>query len=84
MNTTKLATRINNDTIGKFSKFLLEKVTISTYLEHVELFFTVNGKGEDKQVPALLTAIGGENYALLLLAPEKPSTKSFAELKAAL
>ena len=74
----------NNDTIGYLSKILLEKVTISAYLEHVALFFTANGIGEDKQVPALLTAIGGETYALLLLAPEKPSTKSFAELKAAL
>ena len=39
-----------------------------------------------KQVPALLTAIEGEAYALLhnnLLDPTKPSEKTFAQLKEA-
>ena len=73
-------------TIGKLSEVLPEKETIAAYLECVELFFTANRIAENNYVPALLTAIGGETYALLrnLLAPEKPSTKTFAELKAAL
>ena len=73
-------------TIGKLSEFSPEKEKICAYLEHVELFFTVNGIEEDKQVPALVTAIGGETYELLrnLLAPDKPSTKTFAQLKAVL
>ena len=44
-------------TIGKLSP---EKEKICAYLEHVELLFTANGIEEDKQVPALLMAIGGE------------------------
>lgn len=65
---------------------MLEKEKISAYLECVELFFTPNGVKEDKQVPALLTDIGGETYALLcnLLAPAKPSTNTFTQLKEAL
>lgn len=73
-------------TIGKLSEFSPEKETISSYLERVELFFDANGIEESKQVPALLTAIGGQTYALLrnLLAPTKPNTKTFAQLKEAL
>ena len=73
-------------TIDKLSEFLPEKETIAADLERLELFFAANRVAENKQVPALLTAIGGETYALLrnLLAPEKPSTKTFTELKAAL
>ena len=52
-------------TIGNLSEFSPEKETICAYLERVELFFQANGKEEAKQVPALLTAIGGETYALL-------------------
>ena len=48
--------------------------------------WNANGIEESKQVPALLTAIGGQTYALLrnLLAPAKPNTKTFAQLKEAL
>ena len=73
-------------TIGTLSEFIPEKETISAYLERVELFFTANGIGEEKQPPVLLTAIGRETYALLrnLLAPDKPSAKTFAQLKVVL
>ena len=73
-------------TIGKLSEFSPEKEKISSYLERVELFFDANGIEESKQVPALLTAIGGQTYVLLrnLLAPSKPNTKTFAQLKEAL
>ena len=70
-------------TIGNLLEFSPQKEKISAYLEHVELFFEANGIKEDKQVPVFLTAIGGETYALLrsLLAPDKPSSKTFAQLK---
>ena len=73
-------------TIGTLSKFIPEKETISAYLEHMELFFTTNRIEEEKQSPVLLTAIGRETYALLhnLLAPDKPSAKTFPQLKVAL
>ena len=73
-------------TIGTLSEFIPEKETISAYLEFVELFFTANGIEEGKQLPVLLTSIGRETYALLcnLLAPDKPSAKTFAQHKVAL
>ena len=70
-------------TIGILPEFSSEKEKITAYLERVELFFEANGIEDNKQVPVLLTAIGGETYALLrsLLAPDKPSLKTFAQLK---
>ena len=50
----------------------------------MELFFAANGtEDEEKKVPVLLTAIGGETYSLLrsLLALAKPSAKTFIQLK---
>ena len=70
-------------TIGNLSEFVPQKEKIAAYLERVELFFEANGIKDEKQVPVFLTAIGGETYALLrsLLAPAKPSSKTFTELK---
>ena len=55
-------------TIGTLSEFILEKETISAYLECVEIFLPPT-----KQLPVLLTAIERETYALLhnLLTPAK-------------
>ena len=49
----------------------------------MELFFVANGIEDEKKVLVFFTTIGGEMYSLLhsLLAPAKPSAKSFAELK---
>ena len=44
-------------TIDKLSEFLPEKETIAADLERLELFFTANRVAENKQVPALLTAM---------------------------
>ena len=55
--------------IGTLSEFIQEKETISAYLECVELFFTANNIEKGKQSPVLLTAIGGETYALLCNQP---------------
>ena len=69
-------------TIGQLPAFQADNERITDYLEQVQLFYEANGIEEGKRVPVLLTAIGGKTYALLsnLLAPQKPSTKSFDEL----
>ena len=56
---------------------------IQAYLERFELYFVANEIGEDWRVPAFLSIIGSKTYALLrdLLGPDKPSEKTFAELK---
>ena len=59
-------------------------MTISAYLEHVQLFFHVNDIDEDKKkVPAFLNAVGSWTYTLLrdLLAPVKPAEKNFTDLQ---
>ena len=68
-------------TIGILPEFSSEKEKITAYLGRVELFFKANGIEDNKPVPVLLTAIGGETCALLrsLLAPDKPSSKTFAK-----
>ena len=46
------------------------------------MFLVANSIEEDKQVPVILSVLGGKVYALLrdLLAPAKPSDKSFDDL----
>ena len=69
-------------TIGQMQPFDPTNDRISTYLEHVQLFFQANGIAEDKQVPILLSIIRGHTYALLsdLLTPVKPTSKSVEQL----
>jgi len=68
--------------IGHLAEFQPQKEKVSEYLERVSLYFEANSVAEGKQVAVLLTAIGGETYALLnsLLSPAKPRDKTFAEL----
>ena len=84
----KLATRMTSSvtTIGHLQEFDPMTDRISTYLERVELFFLANGIAEEKQVPVLLSIVGGKIYSLLsdLLAPDKPSSKTFPQLAGAL
>ena len=70
-------------TIGQLEPFHPESERITAYLERVQLFFTANDVKAEKRVPALLSAIGGKVYDLLsnLMAPEKPASKSFDQLK---
>ena len=70
-------------TMGRLDTFQQDYERISAYLERVQLYFQANKVADAKQVPVLLSAIGGKTYALLsdLLAPEKPATKTFAQLK---
>ena len=71
---------------GIFKEFNSNEGSITSYLEHVDLYFTANSVPGDKQVPILLTCIGTSTYTLLsdLLAPSPPSTKSLAEISDAL
>ena len=46
-----------SNTIGCVTKFKPENEKIEVYLEHVQLFFGVNGIKEDKQAPILLNVI---------------------------
>ena len=56
---------------------------IEDYFERLQLFFTVNGGEEDKQVAHLLSGLGAKTYAVLknLTAPAAPSGCSLAQIK---
>ena len=68
---------------GQMERFNPDEEGIQAYLERVELYFIANDVAEDRRVPAFLSVIGSKTYALLrdLLGPDKPSEKTFAELK---
>ena len=63
-----------------------ESDNIMAYLEQVNLFFTANGIGPDKQVSVFLTVVGSRNYTLIksLTALTLPQEKSYEDLKAVL
>ena len=65
--------------VGRLTEFRPDKEKVSDYLDRVSLYFEANGVAAAKQVPVLLTAIGGETYALLtsLVSPAKPQDKLF-------
>ena len=71
---------------GCLKEFQPESDSIKAYLERAQLYFTANGIAGGKQVPILLSSIGGPIYTLLgdLVAPDLPSTKSLAEISAVL
>ena len=68
---------------GQMERFNPDDKGIQAYLERIELYFVANEIGDDRRVPAFLSVIGSKTYALLrdLLGPDKPSEKTFAELK---
>ena len=70
-------------TIGRMNSFDTAEKSWETYSERLEQYFLANDIQQDKQVPSLLSLIGGKNYSLLrnLIAPDKPSTKTYAELR---
>ena len=59
--------------------------SINSYLERVSLYFAANDVADGKKVPVLLSSIGAPTYAVLsnLLAPVKPSKKSFDKISTA-
>ena len=67
-----------DEDIRYIAKSKPENEKIEVYLEHVQLFFEVNGINKDKQVPVLLNMICSTDYALLsnLVSPGKPKDKT--------
>ena len=64
-------------TLVHLQEYKAEVENISSYLEHVGLFFTANRVADNKQVPVFLSVVGATMHTLLrdLLAPEKPQAK---------
>ena len=69
--------------ISQLEAFKPDEEKILAYLGRVQLFFAANEIKEEKQVPVLLSVIGGKTYTRLsdLLAPQKPTEKDFSELQ---
>ncbi len=49
--------------VGRMKEFNSETETISAYLERFDLYVSVNGITEDKQVSTLLLVIGMKHYS---------------------
>ena len=69
-------------TFGTLSEYQAEAESFSTYVERVKIFFAANDVPEDKQLPVFLSVIGAKNFARLcdLMAPEKPQSKTLAQV----
>ena len=88
-----LATKIivshrNMPTLGRVDEFWVESGNISTYLDRVEYFFIANDISHGTEIKTkceaiLLSTIGEMTFRILedLCAPQKPSEKSFKEIK---
>ena len=68
--------------LGRLTEFNPQSDNISSYMEHLELYFEANAIEDARKVPVLLTAIGARAYDTLrsLLSPTRPQDKSFADL----
>lgn len=69
--------------IGQLEAFQPDNERMLAYLERLHMYFAANDIKEEKQVPMLLSVIGGKTYSLLsdLLTPKKPLEKTFRELQ---
>ena len=70
-------------TLGQVELFELEGGDWNVYTKQLDQFLVANGVADGtKKVAVFLTIIGGRAYAMLrnLLAPTKPSDKSYSEL----
>ena len=67
--------------IGRIDPFDRSEEDWHTYVERLDQYLEANNIN-DKKVPAFISLIGPKTYGLLksLLAPEKPSTKSYKDL----
>ena len=72
--------------VGTIEPFCVAKGDWQSYSERLEQFFLANQVEGERKVATFLTVIGEEAYSLLrtVVAPEKPSGKSFEELVGAL
>ena len=73
-------------TVGTLHEFCLETESISAYLERLELFMKANKVEDKRKVAVLLSVVGSKTYNLLriLLSPDSPGDKSYADLERAL
>ncbi|XP_066598829.1 uncharacterized protein [Prorops nasuta] len=76
--------KMSEDNNNTKLEFQLGKDDWETYTERLELYFVANDVKADKQAAVLLTKISANTYKLIrdLCAPDKPNTKTFAELQA--
>ena len=72
--------------LGKLHEFQPDAEELSAYLERVEIYFAANDVADEKKVPVLLSAIGGNTYAILrsLMAPDSPMSKTYDVITAKL
>lgn len=73
--------------IGHVEPFQPEVDDWDQYTERLEQYFIANNiTTDEKKLAVFLTLVGSKTYSLLsgLIAPDKPSTKSYADLKAIL
>lgn len=68
--------------IGKISEFKVHSDDWKLYVERLEQYFLVNKIAVELQVPTLITVMGADAYEFLvnLCTPEKPKTKTFAQI----
>ncbi|XP_063534911.1 uncharacterized protein K02A2.6-like [Cydia strobilella] len=72
--------------IGKIGEFKVASDNWRLYVERLEQYFLCNNIKAELQVATLVTVIGAECYELLvnLCTPDKPTSKTFADLTAIL
>ncbi|XP_038064022.1 uncharacterized protein K02A2.6-like [Patiria miniata] len=68
--------------IGRIDPYNSDEEDWPTYVERLEQYFEANNIANERKVSALISLIGSKTYTLLknLTAPEKPSSKPYAEL----
>ena len=70
-------------THGSIGEFQNAQEDWQSYVERLQQYFVVNYvNNADKQQAILLSSVGGQTYQLIrnLLAPDKPTSKTFTEL----
>ena len=67
---------------GELKQFEPEFEKISSYLEHLKLYFTANDIAEGRRVAVFLSVIGAKTYSLLrdLVSPTSPKDMSLEHL----
>lgn len=69
--------------IGKLDSFDDTVEDWSSYIERADEYFALNSLPEEKKVAAIITSMGAKTYAILrkLTTPNKPSEKTYADIK---
>ena len=74
--------QLTQPVLGNVGDFDSRTNSISSYVEHVQLYFETNSVADDREVVVLLTVIRQKTYNTLrsLLAPARPRDKTYDEL----